>query len=382
MKKKAYIPKKCKGLHFINFMHKAEAVLNMKLRGKCMAVTIKDVAREAKVSVATVSRSLNGLPSVTVKTRERVMKIAADMHFVPSSAARSLITRRTQTIGALLPDLHGEFFSELIRGIDQAARAHGLHLLLSSIHGDSGEVAAAMKSLHGRVDGLLVMSPHADAEFLARNLPKGLPAVLMNSKVSGASLPSFSVDNYGGSLAMMRHRVARGHSRIALIAGPEHNFEAQERLQGYRDAMAQLVPGTEELILQGDFSEESGWRVGSQILALAQRPTAVFAANDMMAIGCLFALKEAGVQVPREIALTGFDDIPMARFVLPPLTTVRVRIAELGAMALERLAMGIEHPERVSVSPQTLRSELVVRSSCGRPQEGLALVGSARTVLS
>jgi LacI family transcriptional regulator len=301
------------------------------------------------------------------------------MHFVPSSAARSLISRRTQTIGALLPDLHGEFFSELIRGIDLAARAHKLHLLLSSIHGDAAEVAAAIKSLHGRVDGLLVMSPHADAEFLAKNLPRSVPVVLMNSRVTGGGLPSFSVDNYGGALAMMRHLVARGHSRIALIAGPEHNYEAQERMRGYRDAMAQLVPAAEELILQGDFSEKSGWRTGNQILALAARPTAVFAANDMMAIGCLFALNEAGVKVPQEIALVGYDDIPMARFVSPPLTTVRVRIAELGSMALERLAMGIEHPQRMSASPQTLRCELVVRSSCGRPQEGLVLVGSTKT---
>lgn len=344
-----------------------------------MAITIKDVAREANVSVATVSRALNGLSTVTDKTRARVMKIAAEMNFVPSSAARSLISRRTQTIGALLPDLHGEFFSELIRGIDQAARAHGLHLLLSSIRGDAAEAAAAMKSLHGRVDGLLVMSPHADAAFLAKNLPKDIPAVLMNSRVSGGGLPSFSVDNYGGSVAMMRHLVARGHQRIALIVGPEHNFEAQERLRGYRDVMAQLAPDTEELVLQGDFSEESGWRAGSQVLALAQRPTAVFAANDMMAIGCLFALNEAGVKVPNEIALAGFDDIPMARFVSPPLTTVRVRIAELGSMALERLAMGIEHPERMSASPQTLRSELVVRSSCGRAPEGLVLVGSTKS---
>ncbi len=346
-----------------------------------MAVTIKDVAREAKVSVATVSRALNGLSTVTDKTREKVLKVAADMQFVPSSAARSLISRRTQTIGALLPDLYGEFFSELIRGIDQAARARGLHLIVSSTRGDAAEVAAAMKSLHGRVDGLLVMSPHATEEFLARNLPK-VPAVLMNSRPTGGVLPSFAVDNYGGAMAMMRHLVGRGHTRIALITGPEHNFDAQERLRGYRDAMAQLLPGQDELILHGDFSEESGWRTGNQILALATRPTAVFASNDMMAIGCLFALTEAGVQVPNEIALAGYDDIPLARFVSPPLTTVRVRIAELGAMALERLVMGIGHPERVSASPQTLRSELVVRSSCGRPQEGLVLVGSTRAISS
>jgi LacI family transcriptional regulator len=348
-------------------------------RRQRMAVTIKDVARAAKVSIATVSRALNGHANVIPTTRSHIQKVAAELRYVPSSAARSLITRRTQTIGTVLPDLHGEFFSELIRGIDLAARRRGLHLLVSSSHGDAAEAAGALRAMSGRVDGLLIMSPHLNAEFLADNLPHALPTVLMNTPIEGGKHASFTVDNYGGAFAMVRHLVGRGHRRIAFIAGPESNFEAQERLRGYQNALAEMLPASPQQILQGDFTEESGWRAGNQILALAKRPGAIFAANDVMAIGCLFAFNEAGLQIPRDIALAGFDDIPMARFVTPPLTTVRVRIAELGELALERLALAIDNPDRMTVSPQTLRSELVVRNSCGRQQAAIVAVGPSTT---
>jgi LacI family transcriptional regulator len=329
-----------------------------------MAATIKDVAKRAGVSVATVSRALNNATNVTPETRERVQAAATALRFTPSSAARSLITRRTDTIGALLPDLFGEYFSELIRGIDLKARARGLHLLVSSSHGDAKEAAAALRAMHGRVDGLLIMSPHVDSESLADNLPQGLPVVLINTRLPGEGLSSFAVDNHGGAFAMTRHLVSRGHRRIAFIAGPENNYEAQERLRGYRAALAELLPGAKELVLPGDFTEESGWRAGSEIATLAERPQAVFCGNDMMAIGCLAALAEAGLRVPQDVALAGFDDIPIARYVTPPLTTVRVRIAEIGGLALDRLATAIENPGRSTAQHQTLRAELVVRQSC------------------
>ncbi|HEX4596937.1 MAG TPA: LacI family DNA-binding transcriptional regulator [Burkholderiaceae bacterium] len=331
-----------------------------------MPATIRDVARAAKVSVATVSRALNEHSNVLPETRARVHQVARELGFVPSGAARSLITRRTQTIGVVLPDVYGEFFSELIRGIDTAARTHGLHLLLSGSHGDRAEGAAAMKAMSGRVDGLLIMSPHLDAPALADNLPRGLPVVLMNTRGDGVEAASLVVDNYGGAYSMVRHLVGQGHRSIAFISGPEANFEAQERLRGYREALAALLPGSEAPVLSGDFTEESGWRVGNRITAMESRPDAIFAANDAMAIGCLFCLAEAAIRVPRDIALVGFDDIPLARFVNPPLTTVRVRIAELGSLALERLALAIGNGNLASTRPQTLRSELVVRGSCGR----------------
>ncbi|MFO1217219.1 MAG: LacI family DNA-binding transcriptional regulator [Burkholderiaceae bacterium] len=327
-----------------------------------MPATIKDVAKAAGVSVATVSRAMNGATNVLPGTKQRVLEVAQALRFTPSSAARSLITRRTDTIGALLPDLYGEYFSEFIRGVDQAARARGLHVLLSSSHGDAEEAAAALRAMNGRVDGLLVMSPHADARFMAQNLPSGLPAVLVNTPAGQAGHAVFSVDNRGGALAMTRHLAGAGRKRIAFIAGPAGNPEAAERASGYR---AGLRKGAEPLIFEGDFSEESGYAAGRRIARTRPRPDAVFAANDMMAIGCLAALAAAGLRVPEDIALGGFDDIPIARYVTPALTTIRVPIAALGAAALDALNAAIEADAPRRGSPVVMPVELVLRRSCG-----------------
>jgi LacI family transcriptional regulator len=344
-----------------------------------MAVTIRDVAKAARVSLATVSRALNGKENVAEKTRRHVAAVAARLGFVPHEGARSLSRSRTHCVGVVLPDLHGEFFSELIRGIDLAARDHGLHLLLSCSHGDEHELAAALRAMRGRVDGLLVMSPYANPLVLARNLQASMPTVLLNSGPGNDRYPALAVDNYGGACAMVRHLVGRGHRRIAMICGPEGNFDARERLAGYKDTLRELLPGSQPQVLRGDFTEESGYRAGKRLLATTERPDAVFAANDMMALGCLFALTEGGLKVPGDLAIAGFDDIPVARYVTPPLTTVRVRIAELGDIALERLVQAIDNAGRDAHVTQTLRTELVVRSSCARQHASLvALAPSAK----
>lgn len=329
------------------------------------AATIKDVAREAKVSVASVSRAMNGGSGVTAETSLRIRQAADRLHYIPHAAARMLITRRTNTIGALLPDLYGEFFSELIRGIDLAARARGLHLLVSSSHDGVSEAAAAVRSMQGRVDGLLILSGRVDAAFLRANLPKTLPVVLLNSAVKSAAYSVLNVDNHAGAGAMVRHLLKAGHANVAFIAGPEGNFDAAQRDKGYRAAMSKYAPDAPINIVPGDFSEESGYRAGRELLAQKTRPDAVFAANDMMAVGCLTAFKEAGVRVPQDIALAGFDDIPIARYVSPALSTVRVRIVDLGRHALEHLAGLLENPDQSPATAQTLGCEIVVRESCG-----------------
>lgn len=321
-------------------------------------VTIRDVAREAGVSVASASRSLNGLANVRPATRDRVLDAARRLRFLPHSAARILSTRRSDTIGVMLPDLHGEFFSEIIRGADLAARSRGLHLLVSTSHGDAAEAGAAMRSMSGRVDGLLLMSPYVDEEMLAENLAETLPTVLINTRVSGRPYASFCVDNHGGAMAVVRHLAAHG-GPIAHIAGPANNFESQERLRGYREALE----GAEELVLPGDFTEESGYRAGLRLLEMNERPRAVFAANDTMAIGCLLALEEKGVRVPSDIAVAGFDDIPIARLIRPSLTTARTSIADLSYRALERLAAAIGGEELITDLSQTVHPQLVVRES-------------------
>jgi len=333
-----------------------------------MAVTIKDVAREARVSVASVSRALNGSANVTEITRRRIIGVAERLRYVPHSAARSLITRRTQTIGALLPDLFGEFFSELIRGIDLAARARGLHLLVSSSHGNPSEAAAALRAMQGRVDGVLVMSPHVDAAFLSQHLSDALPAVLINSAARSDQYATLNIDNYGGALAMTQHLIAAGYRSVAFVTGPNGNFDASERLRGFNDAIAASQQPIDVDILHGDFTEESGNRIGKEICESTKRPRAVFAANDMMAIGCLLAFNDAGVRVPDDIALAGFDDIPIARFVSPALTTVRVRIADLGRSALEQLASRLDLPNASESTAQEPSCDIVVRASCGQPK--------------
>lgn len=326
-----------------------------------LSITIKDVARQANVSVATVSRALNGHEHVAEAVRKRVSHVASELRYSPHHAARSLSSRRTHTIGVVLPDLHGEFFSELMRGIDQVARERGLHLLVSSYHGHPEEQGAALRAMRGRVDGLLVMSPYvANTDFLTENLTPSLPAVLINTQLPGADYAALSIDNYRGARAMMRHLIEAGHRRIAFIAGPGHNFDAHERLRGYHDALAEALPDAQAWVLQGDFDEASGHRAGRELLAAEVRPDAVFAANDMMALGCLFAFNQGGVQLPRDIALVGFDDIPLARYVHPSLTTMRVNIAELGGRALRAL---LDLPQSLPPQQEPLTPELIVRES-------------------
>ncbi|HYN81262.1 MAG TPA: LacI family DNA-binding transcriptional regulator [Gemmatimonadaceae bacterium] len=329
-------------------------------------VTIRDVAREANVSVATVSRVFNGGGPVREETRQRIHDIATALRYVPHGGARSLITSKTSTIGVLLPDLYGEFFSEVIRGIDLAARRSGYHLILSSSHSDRGQFEGAMRAMRGRVDGVIIMSPDIDAQALMANLPDSQPVVLLNCALRGAAFDCVNIDNTRGARAIVRHLVSHGHKRIALIAGAPRNVDGHERHLGYRAALRDaLIDRNSRWETPGNFTEDSGFEAMRTLLKLRARPTAVFAANDSMAIGALSALRDAGVHVPDEVAVAGFDDIPIARHVNPPLTSVHVPIAELGERATEKLIGALGNKSRYVRRNDVLGTTLVIRSSCG-----------------
>lgn len=331
-----------------------------------MRTTIKDVAREAGVSVATVSRVLNDSGPVNGETKRRIAEVARRLRYSPDSAARSLITRKTTTLGVLLPDLFGEFFSEVIRGIDETAQRHRYHLLVSSAHNHRAEIEAALRAMRGRVDGVLVMSPDIDSQTLAEDLPETLPVVLMNCLASDDRFDAFDIDNHGGAYAMVRHLIACGHRNVAIVTGAPHNHDAQERLRGYRSALRDAkVKYRPEWELEGDFKEASGHRAALAFLALAPRPTALFASNDSMAIGAMSALRDAGVRVPDDVAVAGFDDIPIAQYVNPPLSSVHVAIHELGARATETLLNALAHENRHARRQEVLPTTLVIRGSCG-----------------
>jgi LacI family transcriptional regulator len=297
------------------------------------AATMRDVAERAQVSVASVSRVLNGLGVTSDATRQRVLEAVEHLRYVPHFGARSLSTSQNDTIGVILPDLFGEFFSELIRGMDLAARAHGKHLIVSSSHDGAEDTLAAVRSMRGRVDGMIVLSPHVGAANLANEFAGRMPVLLMNAGTAEAGRAAIVIDNHGGAVAAVQHLLATGRRRIAHIRGAAANVEADTRAAGYVSALDGQAP----IIVEGDFSQASGHRAATALLAMVQRPDAVFAANDMMAVGALLAFQEAGVRCPEDIAVVGFDDVPIAALMRPALTTMRVNIAEIGRRGVERL---------------------------------------------
>ena len=327
--------------------------------------TIKDVAREAGVSVATVSRVFNDSELVSVDTRRTVRDVAARLNYWPHGGARSLITSRTYAVGVLLPDMYGEFFSEIIRGIDLAARREGLHLLVSSSHAESAELVAAMRSMRGRIDGLIVMAPDVEQPVGTQVCGGQFPVVLLDPGFDAEECDTIAIANHDGARAMVGHLLALGHRRIATVTGPERNIDARQRLAGYRAALgAAGAEADPELEIAGDFTERSGYEAVGRLLRLAPRPTAVFVGNDYMAIGVLGALSDAGIRVPGEIAVTGFDDIAMARYLNPSLTTVHVDMLQLGERAVGRL-LDIQREPGGPRRHETLPTTMVVRGSCG-----------------
>ena len=338
-----------------------------------MSVTIKDVARRANVSVATVSRALNGHQNVADEVRKRVLSVADQMRYSPHHAARSLSSRRTQTIGVVLPDLYGEFFSELVRGIDQVAREQGLHLLVSSYHGHPQEQGAALRAMRGRVDGLLLMSPFVDdMDSLAGDLPSSMPAVLMNTALADSDRPSIGVDNHGGAKAMMRHLLDTGHRRIAVIGTHpgEKVGSAALREQGFRAAMAEAGVPVEEALLRPTqvWHRNTGAEATDALIDSGESFDAVFALNDAMALGVLHSLSSHRIDVPGDVAVIGFDDIEDAAYTRPTLSTIAPGRDEIASRAVtllqERIAEANTPPEgRTPIQRVFARYELVVRQS-------------------
>jgi LacI family transcriptional regulator len=319
--------------------------------------TIRDVARRAQVSVASVSRVLNRLDNVSEETRARVAEAVRELGYVPHAGARSLSLARTNAIGVVLPDFHGEFFSEFVRGMDREASRRGYMLLLSNVHAGSEQSAGAMRALRGRVDGLIVLAPHLSEEELAEALPARTPALLINTRGDAGGRPSVRLDNAEGARLVADHLLSIGRKHIVHVCGASGNVDAQERMDAFRRAIGNRARIE---VVQGEFTEESGEKAIEALLKSGSRFDAVFAANDMMALGALQAIRRAGLNVPDDVAVVGFDDIPLARHMA--LTTVRVRIAELGERALDRL-VSILSAEEDSGGQEMHKPELIIRST-------------------
>lgn len=333
-----------------------------------MSTTIRDVAEEADVSVATVSRVLNDSDSVRASTKEQVLEAAQALDYLPNETARNLRTQKTRTVGVLLPNMHGEFFAQITRGLDQRANEDGHHVLVSNSHTDEAEAESVIRSLLGRVEGLIILWPRLDIEFLDDLVPDTLPIVLLSTSVGNSRFQTISFDNRTGAYAAVEHLAEHDHERVAILTGDPVNYDAQERLAGYRKAVHDLdLVADSALEIKGDFTQEGGRVAVDRLLSLDSRPTALFASNDSMALGVLRGVHEANLEVPDDLALVGFDDIPSARFATPSLTTVRAPTLELGRRAMDAL---LDAPSSEQPTHRTLDTQLIRRESCGCSSTG------------
>ena len=333
------------------------------------AVTLKDVARRAGVHPATASRALNPETRLLVseQTAKRVLAAAAELGYRPNAVARSLRTRRSHTIGVLIPDLNNPIFPPIVRGLADRLEADGYVALIGNTDGDEVRERRVYEQLRARhVDGYALATARLRDPLLADAARSGLPVVLMNRIAADDSFPSVTVDNDAGVRLVVDHLLALGHRDIACIAGPQDVSTGLGRYHGFRSAMtdAGLAVPDGRVAFARAFSIEEGYRCARELLAAADRCTAVAAGNDMLAVGCYLALDEAGLSCPADISVVGFNDMPFIDMLRPPLTTVAFSHYQVGACAaellIERLNGSGGQPKVIYVVP-----ELIIRGSTG-----------------
>lgn len=330
-----------------------------------MAVGVKDVAAAAGVSVGTVSNVLNQPDRVSARTAERVQQAIRELGFVRNDAARQLRAGRSRSIGLVVPDIGNPFFAEVARGAEDRAAEAGMTVLLgNSDESDVRQEAHLELFQEQRVNGVLLTPASDDLSSLRRFTDAGMPVVLVDHEVDEGEIPSVSVDDVEGGRLAVRHLLDAGRRRIAYVSGPRSVRQVAERLEGAQAAIAEVPGATLEVIEQASLTVLQGRAAGEALAARAEqdRPDAVFAANDLLAVGLLQAFSfAAGVRVPEDIAMVGYDDIDFASATVVPLSSVRQPARLLGRTGVELLLQeldGAEHDRRVRFQP-----ELVVRDS-------------------
>ncbi|NLG84894.1 MAG: LacI family transcriptional regulator [Firmicutes bacterium] len=334
-----------------------------------MAVTIRDVAKLAGVSRSTVSRVINAKGEVDPQTAAKVWQAVKELEYHPNTSARALVRQRTDTIGLMLPDVTNPFYEKIIKGIEATTNAAGFNLTFYNTYEDlAGRRRMILSAIEGgKVDGLIIVGSHlGDKSTLLEMIARGLPISLIERSFSDPSIPCVVSDNKTGARLAVEHLLSLGHRRIGFITGNLHYQTAIERLEGYKETLSQHgIPIEDELIAFGDFEHKSGYEAMRQLLALPMPPTAVFASNDMMAIGAIQAIGEAGLSVPNDVAVVGYDDITFASMVHPQLTTIRQPLYEMGALAAQGLIERLKNGLETEPFKKFLPVELVVRKSCG-----------------
>ena len=341
-----------------------------------MPTTIKDIARQAGVAHTTVSRALRDSPLVADETSARIRRIAAELGYYPSAAARSLKTNRSQVLGVIVSHIADPFFSEILQGIDDLAQQSGYSLFIAAAQHDPGREKAIVKTMREhRVDGVILCSTPFSAEQSRQLLAHDIPIVVINNQAAEDYRYSIYHDDVGGSRQVTRHLLELGHRRIAYLGNALSGRTTQDRLSGFRQEMAEAgvnIPRGYVHQVRGGGAEE-GLSSVAHYLSLPERPTALVCYNDLLAIGVLSGLQTAGIRVPEQLSVAGFDNIPLAAFTNPPLTTFDQPKRFIGAEAA-RMLLDLLAAQPIDGSPEQhtirlLQGRLLVRQSTAPPEE-------------
>ena len=331
--------------------------------------TIRDIAELAGVSIATVSRAVNGRGDVSEETRGMVRRIAREHGYTANRNARGLSAGRTGLIGVTLPVIHPTYFSSILASVAETLDEHDMRIVLCPTrHQHDREITLIERLMHGTTDGAILVLPEESGSELRALAQQGYRYVVVDpSERLDEDIPVVSAAHSAGADLAVRHLLGLGHRRIGAITGPMGRLATGERLRGYHAALAAAgVPADPQLVAQSDFQVEGGFDGASRLLELPERPTAIFAFNDPLAIGAMQAARSRGLRIPEDLSVVGFDDTTEARFVTPALTTVRQPLADMGRMAVRLLVRLLE--ERAGDGVQLeLATRLVVRSSTTRP---------------
>jgi LacI family transcriptional regulator len=329
-----------------------------------MAATIKEIAAEAKVSIATVSRALNNDPRVTKERRTQISRIAKRLEYRPNLLARNFARKKSNLVGLILPEISDEYFTEIIKGVDEIVFSQNLFTLVASSHKYKSledEVITLIKN--GLISGLILLVSKHDEKLFSILSKSHLPVVLINSNEKFNKFDRVAIDDYQGSYSMTTCLINKKHYEfLAHITGPIDNDDAGLRRNGFIDACKKY--GAKYVIEKGDFSYEGGFNACKKFMDLKSRPQVIFAANDMMAIGCYDYIKQNKLKIPDDIGVVGFDDIFVSRYLNPPLTTVQVNIEEVGKRAAELLLKKMQTTNNIPSSVINIPTELIIRESC------------------
>jgi DNA-binding LacI/PurR family transcriptional regulator len=331
-----------------------------------MKVSIKDIAKVARVSHSTVSRALANSPLIPDETRRRIQRIAQRKGYSPNAIARGLVTQRTQAIGVVVTSIEDPFVAQIVRGIEEVAGNHGYRVFLATSHNDPARELSVVTALREwRVDGVIVAASRVGSLYGPHLQRIGVPIVLINNQHPGTFIHTIAVDDAQGAKLATNHLISLGHRVIGHVRGPANHRASQNRLAGYRSALKQAGIAFDPTLVASANGLADGGEQILQLLSHAPRPTAVFCYNDMTAIGALAVLKPNNVRVPDDISLVGFDDIPFATYVDPPLTTIRQPMMDMGQRAMH-MALTLMNETKLQVQNLVISGELVVRASAAR----------------